>query len=77
MYNFTRIIFKTSILHFKFHAKMKYNKEMLQKRTFKEGSSPSSIGFVKRDEDEGFQACLTLMPVIPVYIRTAYIQGDF
>jgi hypothetical protein len=32
---------------------------------------------VKRDEDEGFQAWLTLMPVIPVYIRTAYIQGDF
>jgi hypothetical protein len=59
MYNPTLIIFKTSILHFKFQAKMKYNKEMLQKRTFKKGSGPSSLSFVKRNEDKGFQAWLT------------------
>ncbi|ASS94808.1 hypothetical protein BS1321_13285 [Peribacillus simplex NBRC 15720 = DSM 1321] len=59
MYNLTLIISKTSILHFKFQAKMKYNKEMLQKRTFKKSSGPSSSSFVKRDEEEGFEAWLT------------------
>jgi len=40
MYNLTLIIFKTSILHFKFQAKMKYNKEMLQKKHIKKGLRP-------------------------------------